>query len=63
MRILKIEPEHKPERADIPDTLEAMQEVVDGYIQAIYPFEEPCGLDLQRRGKTERSSAQPGALG
>ena len=47
MRILKIEPERKPERADIPDTLEAMQEVVDGYIQAVYPFEEP-GLPLNR---------------
>lgn len=44
MRILKIKPEHKPERADIPDTLEAMQEVVDGYIQAVYPFEEPVAL-------------------
>ena len=30
MRILKIEPERKPERADIPDTLEAMQKVADG---------------------------------
>ena len=51
MRILKIEPEHKPERADIPDTLEAMQKVVGGYIQAVYPF------DLQRRRKTEWPSA------
>ena len=51
MRILKIEPEHKPERADIPDTLEAMQEVVDGYIQAVYPFEEPVALICNEEGK------------
>ena len=51
MRILKIEPEHHPERADIPDTLEAMQEVVDGYIQAVYPFEEPVALICNEEGK------------
>ena len=51
MRILKIEPEHKPERADIPDTLEAMQKVVDGYIQAVYPFEEPVALICNEEGK------------
>ena len=51
MRILKIKPEHKPERADIPDTLEAMQKVVDGYIQAVYPFEEPVALICNEEGK------------
>lgn len=51
MCILKIEPERKPERADIPDTLEAMQEVVDGYIQAVYPFEEPVALICNEEGK------------
>lgn len=51
MRILKIEPEHHPERADIPDTLEAMQKVVGGYIQAVYPFEEPVALICNEEGK------------
>ena len=51
MRILKIEPEHKPERADIPDTLEAMQKVVGGYVQAVYPFEEPVALICNEEGK------------
>ena len=51
MRILKIEPEHHPERADIPDTLEAMQEVVGGYVQAVYPFEEPVALICNEEGK------------
>lgn len=35
--ILKIAPGHKPERVTIPHTLEAMQEIVGGLIQAIYP--------------------------
>lgn len=51
MRILKIEPERHPERADIPDTLEAMQEVVGGYVQAVYPFEEPVALICNEEGK------------
>ena len=51
MRILKIKPEQKPERIDIPDTLEAMQKVVGGYIQAVYPFEEPIALICNEEGK------------
>ena len=38
MRILKMKPEQKPERVDIPDTLEAMQKVVGGYIHLIPAF-------------------------
>lgn len=51
MRILKMKPEQKPERVDIPDTLEAMQKVVGGYIQAVYPFEEPVALICNEEGK------------
>ena len=35
MHILKMKPEQKPEQVDIPDTLEAMQKVVGGNIQAV----------------------------
>lgn len=51
MHILKMKPEQKPERVDIPDTLEAMQKVVGGYIQAVYPFEEPIALICNEEGK------------
>ena len=51
MHILKMKPEQKPERVDIPDTLEAMQKVVGGYIQAVYPFEEPVALICNEEGK------------
>ena len=44
MRILIVEPGRYPRAADIPHTLEAMQKVVGGYIQAIYPWEDRASL-------------------
>ena len=49
--ILKIAPGHKPERVTIPHTLEAMQEVVGGLIQAIYPYEDAVALVCNEEGK------------
>ena len=40
MKILIVEPNQHPRRSDIPHTLEAMQQTVGGYIQAVYPWEE-----------------------
>ena len=42
--ILLIEPNHSPQLRNIADTLEAMQHIVGGNIQAVYPFEEPVAL-------------------
>ena len=44
MRILIVEPDIRPREADIEQTLEAMQGVVGGYIQAIYPWEDRVAL-------------------
>lgn len=44
MRILLVEPEKVPQPTEIGDSLEAMQAVVGGAIQAVYPFEEPVAL-------------------
>ena len=41
MKILVIEPLKEPYVKDIPNTLEAKQEIVGGLIQAIYPFDHP----------------------
>jgi len=41
MRILICEPGKRPEIADIPHSLSAMQEIVGGSIQAIYPWDDP----------------------
>lgn len=51
MTVLKIMPGHKPERITMPHTLEAMQSMVDGYIQAIYPYEDPVAIICNEEGK------------
>lgn len=44
MQIVIVEPQKKPTVQNIDDGLEAMQQIVGGTIQAIYPFEEPIAL-------------------
>ena len=44
MRVLVIEPERRPEEREIDGSLETMQSLVGGYIQAIYPFDDPVAL-------------------
>ena len=44
MRILLVEPGKVPQPTEIGDSLEAMQAVVSGSIQAVYPFEGPVAL-------------------
>ena len=51
MKILLIEPGEVPRPAEIPSTLEAMQETVGGSIQAVYPFDEPVALVCNEEGK------------
>lgn len=51
MNILLIEPGKSPVSAEIDHTLSAMQTVVGGLIQAIYPFEEPVALICNEEGK------------
>ena len=51
MRILVVEPERKPEIREIDGTLESMQEIVGGLIQAVYPFDEPVALVANDEGK------------
>lgn len=51
MRILVIEPERRPEVREINDSLEAMQELVGGLIQPIYPFNDLVALVCNDEGK------------
>lgn len=51
MRILVVEPGCVPYEKDIPSTLGAMQAVVGGIIQVIYPFKEPVALICNDEGK------------
>lgn len=51
MKILIIEPEHYPREAEIEGGLESMQNTVGGYIQAVYPFDDPVALVCHEEGK------------
>ena len=51
MTILEVMPGRKPERKVIPHTLEAMQAVVGGYIQAIYPYDDMVAIVCNEEGK------------
>lgn len=51
MIILEVTPGHKPERKEIPHTLEAMQSIVGGYIQAVYPYDDPVAIVCNEEGK------------
>ena len=53
MKILIVEPGQNPRRADIPHALGAMQHVVGGYIQALYPWEDPVALVANEEGLLE----------
>ena len=44
MRVLVVEPERRPEVREIDGSLRSMQEVVGGWIQALFPFDEPLAL-------------------
>ena len=44
MRVLVIEPEKKPYLKEIDEGLDSLQREVDGYIQSIYPWNEPCAI-------------------
>lgn len=50
MKILIVEPRKRPRRADIPHALEELQRVVGGYIQAIYPFDDPVAIVCDEEG-------------
>ena len=50
MKILIVEPGQHPREADIPHTLEEMQRIVGGYIEAIYPWKDRVGLVCNEEG-------------
>ena len=51
MTVLKIMPGRKPEQVVISHTLEAMQQLVSGSIQAIYPYNDNVALVCNEEGK------------
>lgn len=53
--VLVIEPERKPYVKEIENTLESLQHEVGGYIQAVYPWEEPVALICDEESKLKSS--------
>ena len=51
MQVVVVEPKKKPMVQDISPDLESMQRIVGGFIQAIYPFDEPVALICNEEGK------------
>lgn len=51
MKVLFVEEGKSPVEREISGTLESMQELVGGTIQAIYPFDDPVALVCNDEGK------------
>ncbi|MEE1136932.1 MAG: DUF3849 domain-containing protein [Acutalibacteraceae bacterium] len=51
MTVLVVAPGEKPSVETIPIGLKSLQQQVGGYIEAIYPFEEPVGIVCNEEGK------------
>lgn len=59
MRVLIVEAGKAPRAAEMEDALSALQEVVGGTVQAVYPFEERVALICNDEGKLLGPAAQP----
>ncbi len=51
MTVLVVAPGEKPSVETIPVGLESLQKQVGGYIEAVYPFEDPIGIVCNDEGK------------
>ena len=53
IRVLRVEPGKAPEVREIERGLESLQHEVDGYIECVYPFEDPVALVVNEEGKLD----------
>ena len=53
--VLVVEPEKKPYAKEISSGLSSLQHEVGGYIQAVYPYEEPVALICDEEAKLKGS--------
>ena len=51
MKVLVVEPNRVPYMAEIKNSLDEMQKIVGGLIQAVYPFDSPVALICNDEGK------------
>ena len=53
MTVLLVEPDKYPRKVEVGTELEDLQKAVGGYIEVVYPFDEPVGLVMNEEGKLE----------
>jgi hypothetical protein len=53
MKVLLVEPGKTACEADIGNRLEDMQQVVGGYIEACYPYDDPVAIVCNEEGKLD----------
>ena len=53
MNVLMVEPGKAPYETQIGDDLQSMQALVGGYLEAVYPFEQPVALVCNEYGKRD----------
>ncbi len=53
MNVLMVEPGKAPHETQIGDDLQSMQALVGGYLDAVYPFEQPVALVCRESGKLD----------
>ena len=51
MDVLIVEPEKAPRMANITGDLNSLQQVVGGYIEAVYPYDDPVAIVCHEEGK------------
>ena len=51
MDVLIVEPEKSPRIANISGDLESLQKAVGGYIEAVYPYDDPVAIVCNEEGK------------
>ena len=51
MKVLRVEPYKPPYEKEIDPGLESLQHEVGGWIQAVYPFEDPVAIICNEEGK------------
>ena len=53
MNVLMVEPGKAPHETQIGDDLQSMQALFGGYLEAVYPFEQPVALVCRESGKLD----------
>ena len=53
MNVLMVEPGKAPYETQIGSDLQSMQALVGGYLEAVYPFEQPVALVCRESGKLD----------